>query len=58
MDNKSPSSNRGDRMRRVANVCAQLCLLTYSPQLSDAQRKAESVKLKQQLKELMTEVWK
>jgi hypothetical protein len=58
MDNKLSSPNRGDKMRRVAEVYAQLSSLQYRSLLSDAQRKAESAKLKKQLDELLTEVWK
>ena len=58
MDNKLSSPNRGDKMRRVADVYAQLTSLQYRSLLSDGQRKAESAKLKKQLHELLTEVWK
>lgn len=57
MDKKLPSPNRGDKMRRVAEVYAQLSSLQYRLLLSDAQRKAESAKLKKQLHELLAEVW-
>ena len=58
MDNNLSSPNRGDKMRRVADVYAQLSSLQYRSLLSDAQRKAESAKLKKELNQLLTEVWK
>jgi hypothetical protein len=58
MDKKLPAPNRGDNMRRVAEVYAQLSSLPHRSLLSDAQRKSESAKLKLQLHELLAEVWK
>jgi hypothetical protein len=45
-------------MRRVADVYAQLSSLRHRTLLSDAERKTEAAKLKQQLSELLEQVWK
>jgi hypothetical protein len=58
MDKDPSSPNRGDKMRRVADIYAQLTSLKNRKLLSDAQRQAATARLKLQLKELLSDVWK
>jgi hypothetical protein len=58
MVEKRTSPNRGDKMRRVADVYAQLSSLKHRTLLSDAERKVEYLRLQRKLDELLAQVWK